>query len=111
MYSYTVVDIMLANETTNKETGETTAAPIVPPVIGASDALPEGPVKDTYELAATEGCEVVAGTWATTEAIEGFDMAKTVYGTIDGLATGDVTAEAYQTQLVEAWAKLAENVK
>ena len=111
MYSDTVVDIMLANETTSKETGETTAAPIVPPVIGASDALPEGPVKDTYELAASEGCEVVAGTWATTEAIEGFDMAKTVYGTIDGLATGDVTAEAYQTQLVEAWAKLAENVK
>ena len=54
---------------------------------------------------------MVAGTWATTEAIEGFDMAKTVYGSIDGLATGDVTVDAYQTQLVEAWEKLAENVK
>lgn len=111
MYSDTVVDLMLANEVTDKETGEKSAAPIVSPVIGASDALPEGPVKDTYTLAASDGYEAVAGAWATTKAIDGFDMKGTVYGAIDALNTGDMTKDAYLKQLQDAWTKLLENVE
>ena len=111
MYSDTVVDLMLANETENKETGEKSPAPIVPPVVGASDQLPEGPIKDTYTLASSEGYEVVSGNWATLEtAIDGFDMKATVYGAIDDLNTGAMTVEEYQKQLVDAWARLAENL-
>ena len=111
MYSDKVVDLMLANETENKETGEKSPAPIVPPVVGASDQLPDGPIKDTYTLASSEGYEVVSGTWATLKtAIDGFDMNATVYGAIDALNTGEMTAEEYQKQLDEAWAKLADNL-
>ena len=111
MYSDEVVDLMLANETTDKETGEKTATPIVPPVLGASDKLPEGPVKDSYTLVSQDGYNAVSGVWATTEAINGFDMSKTVYGAIDALNTGDLTADAYQKQLVDAWATCLEHLK
>lgn len=109
MYSDTVVDLMLNNKTTNKETGEETAAPIVSPVMGAYEKLEDGTVKDTYILAESDGHFAVTGKWATTAPIEGFDMAATVYGAIDSLNTGDMTAEDYQKQLTEAWAKCAEN--
>ena len=41
MYSDTVVDLMLNNKVVNKETNEESAAPIVSPVLGASDKLEE----------------------------------------------------------------------
>ena len=107
MYSDTVVDLMLANETTNKETGETSPAPIVSPVKGAWEALPEGTIKDTYVFA--ENCTAVSGKWATTQPIEGFDMNKTVYGNIESVSLGELTVEKWQEELVNAWAKLAEN--
>lgn len=46
MYSDTVVDILLNNETTDKETGKTSPAPVVAPVKGAAEKLPEGTTKD-----------------------------------------------------------------
>lgn len=111
MYSDKVVDLMLKNTTTNKETKETTPNPIVAPVIGASDGLEAGPVKDSFALVAADGYEAVAGTWATTKAIDGFDMKQTVYGAVDALNIGDMTTEKYTQQLNEAWAKLLENVE
>ena len=111
MYSDKVVDLMLANETTNKETGETSPAPIVAPVVGASDKLAEGTIKDTYTLANAEGYETVSGAWATTKPIEGFDMKATVYGSIDALNSGEMKAADYNKLLVDTWKKLAENVE
>ena len=111
MYSDEVVDLMLANKVENKETGEKVATPIVSPVLGASDKLEDGVVKDTYTLASSEGYNAVAGTWATTKAIDGFDMKGTVYGAIDALNTGDLTADAYQQQLIDAWTKCLENLQ
>ncbi|MGP1433555.1 MAG: carbohydrate ABC transporter substrate-binding protein [Catonella sp.] len=110
MYSDKVVELMLANKSVNKETKEETPAPIISPVKGASDKIEAGPVKDSYTLTSADGTEAVAGTWATTKAINGFDMGATVYGAIDSLNTGELTAETYQSQLVEAWAKLLENL-
>ena len=42
---------------------------------------------------------------------DGFDMKATVYGAIDALNTGEMTADQYQKQLVDAWEKLLENVE
>lgn len=100
MYSDTVVDIMIGNNTG-----------MVPPVLGAADKLEDGVVKDTFVLTSTEGFGAVAGTWATTKTINGFDMAATVYGAIDMLNLGELTADAYQTQLTEAWETLAANLE
>ena len=111
MYSDEVVDLMLANESTDKETGKKVPAPIVSPVLGASDKLEDGTIKDTYTLAASEGYNAVAGTWATTKTINGFDMKKTVYGAIDSLNMGDLTVEAYQQQLIEAWKTCLDNLQ
>lgn len=38
-------------------------------------------------------------------------MKATVYGAIDALNTGEMTADQYQKQLVDAWEKLLENVE
>ena len=111
MYSDKVVDLMINNEIENKETGELNPAPMVSPVLGASDKLEDGAVKDSYTLASSEGYETVAGVWATTKAINGFDMKATVYGSVDGLNTGELDAAAYQKTLVDAWEKLLENVE
>lgn len=111
MYSDEVVDLMLANESTDKETGKKVPAPIVSPVLGASDKLEDGVIKDTYTLAASEGYNAVAGAWATTKTINGFDMKGTVYGSIDALNIGDLTADAYQAKLVEAWKTCLDNLQ
>ena len=111
MYSDTVVDLMLNNKTTNKETGEETAAPMVSPVIGTAEKLEDGPIKDGYTLASSEGTDVVSGVWATTKAINGFDMKATVYGSVDAINTGKMTAEEYQETLVDAWEKLLSTVE
>ena len=110
MYSDKVVELMLANKSVNKETNEETPAPIISPVKGASDKLEAGPVKDSYTLTSANGTEAVAGVWATTKPINGFDMKATVYGAIDSLNTGELTAAQYQKQLEEAWTKLLENL-
>lgn len=111
MYSDTVVDILLNNTTTNKETGETTPAPIVAPVKGAADKLPEGTTKDVYAASAAENVVSVTGTWATTKPIEGLDMKKNVYGAVESINTGDMTVEEWQQQLVDTWKKCADNME
>ncbi|MDM8236182.1 carbohydrate ABC transporter substrate-binding protein [[Ruminococcus] torques] len=105
MYSDTVVDLCLANKTTNAETGEESDAPIVVPVKGAADKLPEGVIKTSFQT----GDDVVAvtGTWATTAPIEGLDMKGSVYGVIDSISTGNMTVDEWQSQLVEVWEKCA----
>ena len=111
MYSETVVDILLNNTTTNKEKKETTPAPIVAPVKGAADKLPEGTTKDVYAASAAEDVVSVTGTWATTKPIEGLDMKKNVYGAVESINTGDMTVEDWQKQLVDTWKKCADNME
>ncbi|OUP49352.1 carbohydrate ABC transporter substrate-binding protein [Lachnoclostridium sp. An181] len=114
MYSDTVVDILLANETTNKETGETSPSPVVAPVKGAAEKLPEGvsqTTKDCYAITNQEGVVSVTGKWATTEPIEGLNMNDAVYKPIESINTGDMTVDDWQKQLVETWQKCAEAAK
>lgn len=44
-----------------------------------------------------------------TENLPDFDRAATVFGSIDSLATGKITADEYQSTLADAWVKLSEN--
>ena len=44
-----------------------------------------------------------------TENLPDFDRAATVFGSIDSLATGEMTADEYQSTLADAWVKLSEN--
>ena len=105
MYSDTVVDICLANKTTNAETGEESDSPVVIPVKGAADKLPEGVIKSSFQT----GDDVVAvtGTWATTAPIEGLDMKGSVYGPIDSISNGDMTVDEWQAQLTDGWEQCA----
>lgn len=109
MYSDTAVELMLANEVENKETGEVSAAPIVSPVKGAYEKLDDGTIKDTYVYAESDGHFAVTGKWATTQPIEGLDMSKNVYGSIESINTGDMTVDDWQKLLVETWEKCADN--
>ena len=106
MYSDTVVDLCLANKTTNAETGEESDAPIVVPVQGAAEKLPDGVIKTSFQT----GDDVVAvtGTWATTSPIEGLDMKGSIYKPIDSISTGDMTVDEWQEQLVDVWSQCAD---
>ena len=108
MYSDEVVDICLNNKTTVKESGKESDTPVVVPVKGAADKLPDGVTKDCYAAATADDVVAVTGKWATTAPIEGLDMAKAVYGPIESINTGDMTVDEWQKQLVETWEKCAE---
>ena len=108
MYSDEVVDICLNNKTTDKESGKESDTPVVVPVKGAADKLPDGVTKYCYAAATADDVVAVTGKWATTAPIEGLDMAKAVYGPIESINTGDMTVDEWQKQLVETWEKCAD---
>lgn len=108
MYSDEVVDICLNNKTTDKESGKESDTPVVVPVKGAADKLPDGVTKDCYAAATADDVVAVTGKWATTAPIEGLDMAKAVYGPIESINTGDMTVDEWQKRLVETWEKCAD---
>ena len=108
MYSDEVVDICLNNKTTDKESGKESDTPVVVPVKGAADKLPDGVTKDCYASATADDVVAVTGKWATTAPIEGLDMAKAVYGPVESINTGDMTVDEWQKQLVETWEKCAD---
>ena len=107
MYSDTVVDILLGNTTTDEETGEESPSPVVAPVKGAADKLPEGTTKDCYAATTADDIVTVTGKWATTAPIEGLNMNEAIYKPIESINTGDMTVEEWQAQLVETWEKCA----
>lgn len=111
MYSDKVVDILLNNETTDKETGTTAPAPVVAPVKGAAEKLPEGTTKDCYEASTADNIVTVTGGWVATEPIEGLNMKEAVYGPAYGVNTGEMTVEDWQAQLTETWEKCAGALK
>lgn len=108
MYSDEVVDICLNNKTTDKESGKEPDTPVVVPVKGAADKLPDGVTKDCFAAATADDVVAVTGKWATTAPIEGLDMAKAVYGPVESINTGDMTVDEWQKQLVETWEKCAD---
>ena len=111
MYSDTVVDILLNNTTVDNETGKESAAPIVAPVKGAAEKLPDGTTKDVYASTTADDIVAVTGKLATTKPIEGLDVQKNIYGATESINTGDMTVDEWQKQLVETWEKCADNLE
>ena len=109
LYSDEAIDLMLKNEVTNKE-GKVVPAPVVQPVKGIVDKL-DGDMKLFYSIYETEGVLPALGNWATTDTIEGLDFKKAVYGAMDSLVDGSMTADQWKTQLNETFAKCKAALK
>lgn len=109
LYSDKAVELMLNNKI-KAEDGTEKATPLVQPIKGIVDKL-EGDSKLFYSIYEEEGVLPALGNWATTEAIEGLDFKKEVYGTIDSLVDGSLTAEDWKANLIETFAKCKAALK
>lgn len=103
LYSDKAIDLMLNNEVANKD-GEMVKTPVVQPVKGIVEKL-DGDMKLFYSIYEQEGVLPALGNWATTDTIEGLDFKKAVYGAIDSLVDGSMTAEQWKSQLNETFEK------
>lgn len=109
LYSDKAVDLMINNEAPNKD-GEMVPTPVVQPVKGIVDKL-DGDMKLFYSIYEQEGVLPALGNWATTETIEGLDFKKSVYGAVDSIINGSLTAEEWKAQLNDTFEKSRENLK
>lgn len=109
LYSDKSVDLMLANKAPNKD-GEMVSTPVVQPVKGIVDKL-DGDMKLFYSIYEQDGVLPALGNWATTDVIEGLDFKKAVYGSIDSLVNGSMTADEWKAQLNDTFAKCKEALK
>lgn len=109
LYSDKAVDLMINNQVKNKD-GQMVAAPLVQPVKGIVDKL-EGDMKLFYSIYEQEGVLPALGNWATTDTIEGLDFGKAVYGAVDSVINGSMTADEWKAQLIETFNKCKENLK
>lgn len=109
LYSDKAVDLMLANKVQNKD-GEMGDAPVVQPIKGIVDKL-DGDMKLFYSIYEQEGVLPALGNWATTDTIEGLDLGKAIYGAVDSLIDGSMTADQWKAQLNETFAKCKAALK
>ncbi|ASW44317.1 carbohydrate ABC transporter substrate-binding protein [Clostridium isatidis] len=109
LYSDEAIDIMLDNKVQNKD-GQMVATPVVQPVKGIVDKL-DGDMKLFYSIYEQEGVLPALGNWAATDTIEGLDFNKAVYGAIDSLVDGSMTADQWKTQLNETFEKCRAALK
>lgn len=70
---------------------------------------PSGYTKEFFSVYDTASAALGAFAPYNTDNLPDFDRAATVFGSIDSLATGELTAKDYQSKLVDAWAKLSKN--
>lgn len=109
LYSDEAIDLMLNNKVENKD-GQMVVTPVVQPVKGIVNKL-DGDMKLFYSIYEQEGVLPALGNWATTDTIEGLDFGKAVYGAIDSLVDGSMTADKWKTQLNETFAKCKAALK
>ena len=109
LYSDKALDLMINNQTKNKE-GKMVPAPLVQPVKGIVDKL-DGDMKLFYSIYEQEGVLPALGNWATTDTIEGLDFKKAVYGAVDSVINGSMTADEWKAQLIDTFKKCKENLK
>lgn len=109
LYSDKAVDLMINNKAKNKK-GEMVSAPLVQPVKGIVNKL-NGDMKLFYSIYEQKGVLPALGNWATTNTIEGLDFKKSVYGAVDSVINGSMTAEQWKAQLNDTFKKCRENLK
>ena len=86
------------------------SAPLVQPVKGIVNKL-NGDMKLFYSIYEQKGVLPALGNWATTNTIEGLDFKKSVYGAVDSVINGSMTAEQWKAQLNDTFKKCRENLK
>lgn len=86
---------------------------IVSPVKGSQDLIEDQQLKDLFSVYKDETVKPVIGNYAAYDAtkLPDLDFKATMYGPIDELASGKdgVTAESWNTALVELWKTVAAN--
>ena len=81
----------------------------IQPLLGLADTL-EGDNKTYYSIY-DNGAKVALGGFATTDAVEGVNIADTVFGTINSLVSGDKTEEEWIEAIKADSDKLREALK
>ena len=81
----------------------------IQPLLGLADTL-EGDNKTYYSIY-DNGAKVALGGFATTDAVEGVNIADTVFGTINSLVSGDKTEEEWIDAIKADSDKLREALK
>lgn len=72
-------------------------------------AMEDGYTKEFFSVYDEASAALGAFAPYNTDNLPDFDRAATVFGSIDSLATGEMTADEYQSTLADAWVKLSEN--
>ena len=72
-------------------------------------AMEDGYTKEFFSVYDNASAALGAFAPYNTDNLPDFDRAATVFGSIDSLATGELSAKDYQAKLSDAWAKLAKN--
>lgn len=72
----------------------------IQPINGISDKL-EGDMKVYYSIYDT-GAKAAMGSFATTEPVEGVNIADDLFGTVNSLVTGDKTQEQWVNQVIQS---------
>ena len=72
-------------------------------------AMEDGYTKEFFSVYDTASAALGAFAPYNTDNLPDFDRAATVFGSIDSLATGELTAKDYQSKLADAWVKLSKN--
>ena len=72
-------------------------------------AMEDGYTKEFFSVYDTASAALGAFAPYNTDNLPDFDRAATVFGSIDSLSTGELTAKDYQSKLTDAWVKLSKN--
>lgn len=81
----------------------------IQPVLGVSDYL-DGDNKLFYSIY-ENGAKAAMGAWAATDAVEGVNIADSVFGSVNSLVNKTLTKEEYVARIIEASDKLRPALK
>lgn len=108
LYSDEAVKLFAANTVTNED-GEEVANPQAQPIPNVDQYI-EDENNKLYFGIYNDGVNAAMGGFATAPAVEGVDMASTLYETVNSVANGDKTVEQWQADVVEAASRISEAI-
>lgn len=109
LYSDEAVKLFLTNEKTDDE-GKKVPAPQVQPIVGVEKMI-EDPNNKLFYSIYSDGAKATIGGFAAAPAVEGVDINKALFDSINSVANGDITKEEWQQRVVDAAAKISEAIK
>ena len=82
----------------------------VQPIEGAEEMIEDETQKSYYSIY-EDGVKAALGGWAAAPSVEGVDMHKSLFDTINSVANGDKSVEDWHKEVVEAAEKISEAMK